>query len=701
MAESRDLLIEIGTEELPPKALRLLATAFAEGVISILKESNFLSGTSHAKSFASPRRFAVSITNVREKAEDQEITEKLMPTVHAVDASGKATLALQKKLEKLGRAHMVRGLPDVWDGPDHLFVKPDYVWLRSLAKGESLQAFLLRELESIIRKLPIPRRMRWGDGDVEFVRPVHWLVLLFGETVVDAELLGVRACRYTRGHRFLHPAPIHLDQPRDYEDALEKRGYVIPDFERRRARVQEEVLAAAAQEDAHAEIDGALLDEVTALTEWPQALAGGFDPAFLELPEEVIIAVLQDQQRCFPLRGGDGRLLPRFIAVANIASRDPAVVRHGNERVIRPRLADAAFFWRRDRETPLRARLRGLKEVVFQKELGTLHEKTQRVSKLAAGIAGHIGADAARVKRAAELSRCDLLTQMVGEFPELQGIMGRHYAALDGEPAEVCAAIDEMYRPRFAGDALPETAAGQALALADKLDTLAGLFGIGQAPTGDRDPLGLRRAALGFIRIIVERRLPLPLRELLSAGFESYGGRIKDARADLEAFIFDRFAGYLKDRGFTTLPVEAVLCQEPQRLDLVPRQLEAVQAFQALPEAESLSAANKRVANILRQAEAKGEKFKAANPKHLKEPAERALYDALDHTYQKARALFDRGDYAGYLRSFAALKAPVDAFFDSVMVMAEDPALRRNRLALLAELRLKMNRVADISKLAS
>src|SRR5579885_2351126 len=412
-------------------------------------------------------------------------------------------------------------------------------------------------------------------------------------------------------------------------------------------------------------------------------------------------AARASRKKCFPPRGGDGRLLPRFIAVANIASRDPAVVRHGNERVIRPRLADAAFFWRRDRETPLRARLRGLKEVVFQKELGTLHEKTQRVSKLAAGIAGHIGADAARVKRAAELSRCDLLTQMVGEFPELQGIMGRHYAALDGEPAEVCAAIDEMYRPRFAGDALPETAAGQALALADKLDTLAGLFGIGQAPTGDRDPLGLRRAALGFIRIIVERRLPLPLRELLSAGFESYGGRIKDARADLEAFIFDRFAGYLKDRGFTTLPVEAVLCQEPQRLDLVPRQLEAVQAFQALPEAESLSAANKRVANILRQAEAKGEKFKAANPKHLKEPAERALYDALDHTYQKARALFDRGDYAGYLRSFAALKAPVDAFFDSVMVMAEDPALRRNRLALLAELRLKMNRVADISKLAS
>ncbi|HTT08700.1 MAG TPA: glycine--tRNA ligase subunit beta [Gammaproteobacteria bacterium] len=692
MADHRDLLIEIGTEELPPKALRALATAFADHVWRGLSEAG-IPRHGELRAYASPRRLGVFIGQLFERGLAVG-TKSWGPFVKAAfDEKGNPTAAAQGFASNCG--------VEVKDLQTLQTDKGPRLYYEGEKPGRVTVELVPAIVQKALDKLPIPRRMRWGDGDAQFVRPVHWVVLLFGETVIDAELLGVRANRYTRGHRFLHPAPIHLDQPRDYEDALERRGYVIPDFERRRERVQEEVLAAAAREDAHAEITGMLLDEVTALCEWPQALIGDFDPSFLELPEEVIAAVLRDQQRCFPLRTKDGRLLPRFVAIANIPSRDPGLVRHGNERVIRPRLTDAAFFWCRDRDTPLHDRLKGLKEVVFQKQLGTLYDKTQRVSKLAVRIAKHAGADAAHTKRAAELSRCDLLTQMVGEFPELQGIMGRHYAAHDGEPAEVCTAIDEMYRPRFAGDVLPKTPVGRALALADKLDTLAGLFGAGEIPTGDKDPFGLRRAALGAVRIIVECELPFPLQELINNAFAAYEGKVGDAHADLETYMFERFASYLKDSGFSTLQVEAVLSQRPERLSSVPRQLEAVKAFQALPEAESLAAANKRVANILRQAEARGERFEAADEKHLKEPAERALYDSLTVVSKKAMAFFEHGDYTGYLKSFAVLKTSIDAFFDSVMVMVDDPILRRNRLALLADLRLKMNRVADISKLAS
>jgi glycyl-tRNA synthetase beta chain len=695
MTEHRDLLIEVGTEELPPKSLRMLAAVFADQVEKGLSDAGVprKPGMGELHIFAGPRRLGVLIGQLAAQATTAYTTNYGPALKVAFDAQGKPTPAATGFAQKCG--------VEVKDLKTLETDKGGRLYFEGEKPGRPTVELVPEIVQQALDKLPTPKRMHWGSGTAEFVRPVHWLVLLFGETVIEAELLGVRANRYTRGHRFHSPAPIHLDQPRDYVDALEKRGHVIPDFEKRRERVQEMVLATAAQEDAHAEITGMLLDEVTALTEWPQALAGSFDPSFLELPEEVIIAVLQDQQRCFPLRAADGRLLPRFIVIVNIVSRDPDAVRHGNERVIHPRLADAMFFWNQDRRTPLHTRLDGLKEVIFQKQLGTLYDKTQRVSKLAVRIAKHIGADAKLTKRAAELSRCDLLTHMVGEFPELQGIMGRYYAAHDGEGDEISTAIDEMYRPRFAGDALPKTSVGQALALADKLDTLAGFFGIGQVPTGDKDPFGLRRAALGVIRILVEHKMPLQIDQLTRSAYANFDGEINDADTDLRIFFFERFAGYLKDLGFTTLQVDAVLSINPVEFRLVPQQLEAVRNFQLLPEAESLTAANKRVVNILKQAEAKGESFKDADRGHLKEPAERALFDALSSTSQEALSLFKRGDYSGYLKSFAALKAPVDAFFDSVMVMVDDSKLRHNRLALLADLRLKMNRVADISRLAS
>jgi glycyl-tRNA synthetase beta chain len=475
---------------------------------------------------------------------------------------------------------------------------------------------------------------------------------------------------------------------------------VIADFAARRAEIERQLKTQAAHEKAELGSYADLLEEVTALVEHPSVYVGGFDAEFLEVPQECLILTMRQNQKYFPLFDGAGKLRPKFLIASNMKLADPRHIIGGNERVVRPRLEDARFFYNQDRKRRLEERVAQLAKVVHHNKLGSQLDRTMRIQVLSGEIARRLKSDAAAAERAAWLSKADLLTGMVGEFPELQGIMGRYYALHDGEPRVVANAIEAHYRPRFAGDQLPEDAVACSVALADKLDALAGLFGIGQQPTGEKDPFGLRRAALGVVRIMVERKLAISSPELVKAAFDAYQGKVGDAQTDVRAFILERFAGYLKDQGFTTLQVESVLSQNPARLDLVPQQLEAVKAFQSLPEADSLAAANKRVANILRQAEAKGESFGSAERKELKEAPEISLFEALQKATGSANQLFERGDYAGYLKTFAVLKAPVDLFFDKVMVMAEQKALRQNRLALLADLRKAMNRVADISKLA-
>jgi glycyl-tRNA synthetase beta chain len=510
-------------------------------------------------------------------------------------------------------------------------------------------------------------------------------------------VLGISSDNQTLGHRFLTSGAIAISEAGTYAEVLEKKGKVIVGFDERRTAI-------TAQLEKHSGgaeliVNDALLDEITSLVEAPTVYAGEFDPDFLAVPEECLVLSMQQHQRYVPLRNrATGKLLPSFLFVSNIETKEPHEIVHGNERVLRARLSDAKFFYDQDRKTRLETRVPRLAAVVHHNRLGSQLDRVERIRKLAGTIARQLKADATAAERAAYLSKADLLTEMVGEFPELQGSIGRYYALHDGEPHAVAVAIGEHYRPRFAGDNVPESPVACAVALADKLDTLAGLFSIGQQPTGDRDPFGLRRAALGVVRIIVENKLPLSLTDLADAAFESFKS---NAGTDLVEFINERFAGYLKDLGFSTLQVDAVLSRNQLRPSLVPLQLEAVKAFQALPEAESLASANKRVANILRQAEAKGESFADAEPGELTEPAERALSEAIRSTSAKAGELYDKGDYAGYLTSFSVLKAPVDAFFDKVMVMADDPKVRRSRLALLHDLREAMNRVADISKLAA
>jgi len=556
-------------------------------------------------------------------------------------------------------------------------------------------------VEDALRKLPIPKMMRWGDGDAEFVRPVHGLVMLHGTRIVPGRVFGLESGNRTRGHRFMSSGEIVIKSAEDYEEQLRREGMVIAHFSERRAEIDRLLRAEAARLQAKLGSYEALLDEVTALVEHPTVYVGEFDPAFLAIPPECLILTMRQNQKYFPLFDAAGTLLPRFLIVSNMRVDDPAHIVSGNQRVVRPRLEDARFFYDQDRKVRLETRVPELAKVVYHNKLGNQLERVERIQLLAGWIARTLAADALLAERAAWLCKADLLTGMVGEFPELQGVMGRYYALHDGEPENVADAIEAHYRPRFAGDRLPEGPVASAVALADKLDTLAGLFGVGQQPSGERDPFGLRRAALGVLRILVEQALPLSLHELVNGAFAGYGERIGDAHTDLEIFIYDRFAGYLRERGYTAHEVDAVLSMNPDRLDFILRQLDAVRAFAALPEAESLAAANKRVVNILRQAQTRGESFINAESARLVEPAERTLFDALHATSREAGRLFDAGDFTGYLKSFAVLKSPVDAFFDSVMVMAEEPELRRNRLALLADLRAEMNRVADLSKLAA
>jgi len=689
------LLVELLTEELPPKALKLLGDAFGHEILNGLLRYQLKQRVPHgAIIFATPRRLAVAIPDVLAKAVDRE-SEVTGPSLKVgLGPDGKPTPALAGFAKKNGVAVESLKLRDTPKGK--VFVA------RTTIAGATLDTALSFIVAEAVRKLPIPKVMRWGEGDdtAQFVRPVHGLVMMHGARVVPGEVLGQKSGNQTLGHRFLSAGPITLRHANDYEQVLRDEGKVVASFETRRHEIVNELKKLS---DPHGEIvaNDALLDEIASLVEWPAVYEGKFSAEFLDVPPECLILSMQQHQKYVPLRDkASAKLLPRFLFVSNLKADDASNIIRGNERVLRARLSDAKFFYDQDRKTRLEARVPKLANVVYVKKLGSQLERVERIQLLSGKIARQLGTDAILAERAAWLSKADLLTGMVGEFPELQGTMGHYYALHDGEPKAVAAAIEAHYLPRFAGDALPDGNLAASVALADKLDALAGLFGIGQVPTGDKDPFGLRRAALGIVRILIERDLPLALDELINAAFAGYNSRVVDAHAELQWFIFDRLSGYLKDQGYTTLEVDSVVSLQPVRIDLVRRQLEAVQAFNKLPEAQSLAAANKRVANILKQAESRGESSINAEAKYLKEGPERALFDALKAASEKAAPLLDNGDFTGYLKTFSILKSPVDAFFDNVMVMVDDPALRHNRLALLADLRKEMNRVADISKLA-
>jgi glycyl-tRNA synthetase beta chain len=710
---SANLLVELFTEELPPKALKRLGEAFADGLVEGLKSSGLLDATSKSKAFATPRRLAVYISSVLAKGHDRPVEQKLMPVAVARKEDGGWSDALRKKLGGMGREQLADAPLNSKVGTDSLAIKPDVkgdsVYLRTVALGQTLEQALSKAIEDTIAKLPIPKMMSYqladGATTVRFVRPAHGLVAMHGDKVLAVATLGLEAGRVTHGHRFQGAKDISLVRADEYEARLENEGHVIADFDKRRSEVAKQLSekAQALRSSLGPDADyGPLLDEVTALVEYPTVYIGEFEPGFLSVPQECLILTMRQNQKYFPLFDANGKLTNNFLIVSNMRLANSKNVVEGNQRVVRPRLADARFFFETDKKTKLADRVPQLGNIVYHNKLGSQLDRVERVLALAIVVAQKIGADPALADRAALLAKADLVTNMVGEFPELQGVMGRYYALADGEDPKVADAIEQHYRPRFAGDVLPDAGVATALALADKLETLAGLFGLGQQPTGDKDPFALRRHALGVIRMLIERELSVSLFDFVNAAFSVFPpGMLGDAHTDLEGFIFDRLRGYLREAGYTVNEVESVLCMNPVRLDQIPHQLAAVRAFASLPEAASLAAANKRVANILKQAEAKGESFIQAQPDVFKEQAERDLFDALKQASGKATPLFQKGDYTGYLKTFAVLKSPVDAFFDSVMVMVDESAVRQNRLALLADLRQEMNRVADISKLAA
>ncbi len=702
------LVVELFTEELPPKALKALGAAFADTVAAGLQSRGFLEDAAAVTPFATPRRLAVAISHVRAVAPDQPIEDKLMPRKVALDASGQPSQALVKKLTGLGRAHLATPALDAADGADRIHVasdgKADYVYLRRIAKGQALARGLDEALCAALDKLPIPKVMSYARAgsyynDVKFVRPAHALLALHGADVVALTLLGLAAGRTTGGHRFLGKREVEIATADAYAPTLEAEGKVLPEFARRRAHIVRELSRHAEGETVI--MPDALLDEVTSLVEWPVVYVGTFDRAFLDVPQECLILTMQQNQKYFALRDREGRLTSRFLLVSNLETRDPTAIVRGNERVLRARLADARFFYDQDRRTPLASRVEKLSAVVYHNKLGTQGARVLRLRFLARNIGPRIGAPLEQSDRAALLAKADLVTDMVGEFPELQGTMGRYYARHDGEPPAVADAVAQHYWPRFAGDALPEGPVAQSVALADKLEALAGLFGIGQAPTGDKDPFGLRRAAIGVLRIVIEKRLPLELSALVGLAFQAFND-VPAARAvpgELADFLYDRLRGHLRDQGYTANQVESVLAQRPERIDLVPEQLAAVKAFEALPEAEALAAANKRIVNILRKADS--DAAIAVDRGRLTDGAEHALWQAFQHLAPVVDGHCASGDYTAALKALAAAKPAVDRFFDDVMVMADDPAIRANRLALLRGVAATMNRVADISKLAA
>jgi glycyl-tRNA synthetase beta chain len=710
--EHRDFLLEIGTEELPPRALLTLSDALVAGLAAGLDKAQLAHG--ELTGYATPRRLAVWVKRLAGRQPEQNLKRKGPPLSASFDATGVPTRAALAFAHSCGTP--VETLTRLTEG------KGTFLFFEGTKPGELATALLPGIVQAALEGLPIPRRMHWGAGTAMFVRPVHWVVMLFGHEVVPATLLDTAAGHFTYGHRFHAPKPLRIASPGSYERTLRERGRVLADFAQRREKIRAEVTSAANTLGGRALVSAALLDEVTALVEWPVAIAGHFEARFLALPREVLISTLQDHQRYFPVEDAARQLLPAFIAVSNIESRDPPKVRAGNERVVRPRLADAAFFWEQDRRQPLEAQAAGLDAVTFQARLGSLGDKTRRIVTLAAAVAVSTGGSQDAARRAAQLAKCDLLSAMVGEFPELQGIMGTYYAAADGEAPEVAQAIREHYLPRGAGDELPGSPTGIAVAIADKLDTLAGIFLIGEKPTGTKDPFGLRRAALGVQRILIEKRLDLDLKQLIATALVGVHADIERLRpatpaanarapASLEVvaveiydFLMERLRAYYLERApapgsvaVSTEMFDAVLAARPASpLDFDAR-LAALAAFLELPEAQSLTAANKRIANILRKA---GAAVPAqVEAVHLKEAAEVRLHEALRAQRDAVAAATAQRQYTAALGRLAQLRPAVDAFFDEVMVMDENPQLRANRLGLLAQLQSLFAGVADLSRL--
>jgi len=707
---SASLLVELHTEELPPKALKTLSQAFAAGIEKGLRSRDFLAADSQTTAFGAPRRLGVHITHVAAKSADQPFKQKLMPLSVAQDKAKNWTAAFIKKLEALGRGHLAKLTPGTREGPDTLSVESDgkaeSVFLNGVAAGQPLLIALQAALDEAIQQLPIPKVMSYqladGTTTVQFARPAHRLVALHGHAPLPVQVLGLIGGTKTFGHRFLSEGEIVVHSADAYAEQLEREGKVIASFERRRARIIDLLRKAAAAIDAHPLMPEALLDEVTALVEWPVVLQSSFDSEFLAVPHECLILTMQQNQKYFALQDVHGKLLNRFLLVTHLEANDPTAIIEGNARVVRARLADAKFFYDQDRKQTLESRVEGLTDVVYHNKLGSQLERVERVTRIAVEIAKALGVDETHVGRAAHLAKADLRTLMVSEFPELQGIMGTYYARHDGEAKDVADAIEQHYRPRFADDVLPTSMVGICVALADKIETLVGLFGIGEKPTGDRDPFALRRHAIGVLRILMEKRLPLDLVALLTIATRTLSTKIAADKVGpqvlLYDFVFDRLSGLMRDRGYSANEVEAVISLMPARIDLVPAQLAAVHSFMQLPEAESLAAANKRISNILKKAGSVPSEFE---PTLLFEPAEKLLAEAFGRTAMQSDARFAAGDYSGALSALAPLKLPVDRFFDDVMVNVEDPKLRGNRLALLARLRAQMNRVADLSMLAA
>ncbi|MDH5368713.1 MAG: glycine--tRNA ligase subunit beta [Gammaproteobacteria bacterium] len=689
MSKTKDLLIEIGTEELPPTTLNKLSTAFYNGVKEGFEKADL--SFADIKKFATPRRLALLISDLDVKQNDKNIERRGPAIASAFDEDGCPSKAAEGfarscgvSVEELEKLETDKG-----------------AWLnyKSEQKGQNTSELIADIVQTSLDKLPIAKRMRWSDLDAQFVRPVHWLILLFGNDVINAEILSVKSGRDTRGHRFHHPETITIPSPSEYEMLLETHGKVIADFDRRKEAVRAQVDEIALSKKGIAMVDEDLLEEVSAMVEWPVAVMGNFEKRFLDVPQETLILTMKTNQKYFYVVDKKGALLPHFITISNIESKDVSKVQEGNERVIRPRFADAEFFWSQDKKSKLIDRAETLATVVFQKKLGTLLDKTKRVGKLASAIADQLSGDTQLAHRAAELCKCDLMSEMVGEFPSLQGVMGRYYAEHDGENAEVATALEEYYRPKFSGDTLPQSTTSQSLAIADRLDTLVGIFAIGQTPTGDKDPFALRRAALGVLRILIEQKLDLDLLHLIKIAAEQHDASINahDAENVVFDFILDRLHAYYLDKGIRPDVLDAVISTRPSRPLDIDNRLLAVDAFRSLDEATSLAAANKRIGNILKKV--KGTLPSKIDNALLQEKAEQNLETKLSKLDDKVQSLIDKANYKKALTELSTLRKTVDHFFDDVMVMADDEKLKNNRIALLNKLHSLFLQIADISKL--
>jgi glycyl-tRNA synthetase beta chain len=686
---STDLLIEIGTEELPPKALQRLSDAFTRGVAQGLKKAGLQTGD--VQSYATPRRLALLINDVPDAQPDRDVERKGPSLKAAYDADGNPTKAVQGFARSCGVT--------VDELEQQQTDKGTWLVFKAKEKGQPVSELVPGIVNQSLAGLPIPKRMRWADSDAEFVRPVHWVVMMHGKKVIDGVVLGVASSNKTRGHRFHANKEIALSNAGDYANTLKSKGYVIADSEERKQTIHDQVIKSAKSLGGTAVIDNDLLAEVTALNEWPIAVAGEFEKQYLSVPAEALIKTMQDNQKYFPVVDRDNELMNFFITISNIDSKTPEKVKAGNERVIRPRLADAKFFWEQDQKQPLESFGKQLDKVVFQAKLGSIGDKTNRVAVLAENIASQLGANVEYARRAAVLSKCDLMTDMVGEFAALQGVMGKRYALVGGEAEEVATALDEQYMPRGASDGTPATTTGQILAISDKLDTLVGIFAIGQKPTGEKDPYALRRASLGILRTVIERELDLDLQQLIDTSADLFADQVDatDARSEVFEFMLERLRAYYLDREVPVDVFDAVSALKPSRPLDFDKRISAVSTFRALPEAESLSAANKRVGNILKKAELGDASIVNAGLFELQE--EETLYNELESLKSKTEPMFDAGNYESALRELSALRKPVDDFFDNVMVMTDNMDVRNNRIALLNKMSTLFMRAADLSRL--